>query len=188
MQVLHVLFPNISSLFHRIIPGLKTLFSLKVKTLKWTYKELQFCMLNGVCVCVCVCVCSRPIPVCVRVTKFCVAKGAPGRSQWPRHLRCGSAAARLLGMGVWIPPAAWMSVPYERCVLSGRGLCDELITRPEESYQVSCVCAWSGKTPIMRRPWPTRGGGWKDGGPEPVTRHRVVAWNGGEIAAEQWGS
>jgi len=24
-------------------------------------------------------------------------------------------------------------------VLSGRGLCDELITRPEESYQMRCV-------------------------------------------------
>jgi hypothetical protein len=24
-------------------------------------------------------------------------------------------------------------------VLSGRGLCDELITRPEESYRQSCV-------------------------------------------------
>jgi hypothetical protein len=30
----------------------------------------------------------------------------------------------------------------ERCVLSGRGLCDELITRPEESYRLWCfvVC------------------------------------------------
>jgi len=25
------------------------------------------------------------------------------------------------------------------CVLSGRGLCDELITRPKESYRVRCV-------------------------------------------------
>jgi hypothetical protein len=25
------------------------------------------------------------------------------------------------------------------CVLSGRSLCDELITRPEESYQLWCV-------------------------------------------------
>jgi len=28
---------------------------------------------------------------------------------------------------------------YEYCVLSGRGLCDELITRTEESYRVWCV-------------------------------------------------
>jgi len=25
------------------------------------------------------------------------------------------------------------------CVLSGRGLCDELITRPEETYRLWCV-------------------------------------------------
>jgi len=31
-----------------------------------------------------------------------------------------------------------MSVCCERCVFSGRGLCDGLITRPEESY--GCVC------------------------------------------------
>jgi len=28
-------------------------------------------------------------------------------------------------------------------VLSGRGLCDELITRPEESYRLWCVVVWS---------------------------------------------
>jgi hypothetical protein len=33
-----------------------------------------------------------------------------------------------------IPPGAWMSVSCECCVLSGRGLCVGLITRPEESY------------------------------------------------------
>jgi len=27
--------------------------------------------------------------------------------------------------------------------LSGRGLCDELITRPEESYRLWCVVVWS---------------------------------------------
>jgi hypothetical protein len=27
-------------------------------------------------------------------------------------------------------------------VLSGRGLCDELITRPEESYRLCCVVAY----------------------------------------------
>jgi len=33
-------------------------------------------------------------------------------------------------MWVRIPPEAWISVCCEGCVLSGRGLCDELITRP----------------------------------------------------------
>ena len=32
-----------------------------------------------------------------------------------------------------------MLVCCECCVLSGRGLCDELITRPEESYRLRCV-------------------------------------------------
>jgi hypothetical protein len=32
-----------------------------------------------------------------------------------------------------------MSVCCECCVLSGSCLCDELITRPEESYRVWCV-------------------------------------------------
>jgi hypothetical protein len=27
----------------------------------------------------------------------------------------------------------------ECCVLSGRGLCDELVPRPEESYRVWCI-------------------------------------------------
>ena len=32
-----------------------------------------------------------------------------------------------------------MFVCCECCVLSGRGLCDEPITRPEESYRLWCV-------------------------------------------------
>jgi len=32
-----------------------------------------------------------------------------------------------------------MFVCCECCVLSGRGLCDELITLPEESYRLWCV-------------------------------------------------
>ena len=58
------------------------------------------------------------------------------RSQWPRGLRRRSAAARLLGLWVRIPPGAWIFVCYECRVLSGRVLCDELIIRLEESYRV----------------------------------------------------
>jgi len=61
------------------------------------------------------------------------------RSQWPRDLRCRYVVARLLRMWVRIPPGAWMSVCCECYVLSDRSLCDELITRPEESYQLWCV-------------------------------------------------
>jgi len=35
-----------------------------------------------------------------------------------------------------IPPGTWMFVCCECCVLSGRGLCDRLITPPEESYRI----------------------------------------------------
>ena len=48
-------------------------------------------------------------------------------------------AARLLRSWVRIPPGAWIFVCCECRVLSGRGLCDELITRPEESYRMCCV-------------------------------------------------
>jgi len=44
-------------------------------------------------------------------------------------------------------------------VLSGRGLCDELITRPEESYRMWRVVFCDLETSLMRRPWPTGGGG-----------------------------
>jgi hypothetical protein len=48
-------------------------------------------------------------------------------------LRRGFAAARLLRLWVRIPPVTWMTICCECCVLSGIGLCDEQITRPEES-------------------------------------------------------
>ena len=76
------------------------------------------------------------------------------RSQWPRGLRRRSAAARLLRSWVQIPPEAWMFVCCEYCVLSGRGLCDELITRPEESYRLWCVVVCDLTTSLIRRPWP----------------------------------
>jgi hypothetical protein len=61
------------------------------------------------------------------------------RSQWQRGLRRGSAAVWLLGLWVQIPLEAWMSVFCECCVLSGRGLCDGLVPRPEEFYQMWCL-------------------------------------------------
>jgi hypothetical protein len=51
------------------------------------------------------------------------------------------AAAYLLRSWVRIPPGAWIFVCCECRVLSGRGLCDELIIRPEESYRLCCVVA-----------------------------------------------
>jgi len=50
-----------------------------------------------------------------------------------------------------------MFVCCECYVLSGRGLCDELITRPEESYRLWCVVVCDLETSRMRRPWPALG-------------------------------
>jgi hypothetical protein len=49
---------------------------------------------------------------------------------------CGRSPAKML---VSNPIGSWMFVCCECCVMSGRGLCDELITRPEESYRLWCV-------------------------------------------------
>jgi len=38
-------------------------------------------------------------------------------------------------------------------VLSGRGLCDELITRPEESYQLCCVVVCDLETSRIGAPY-----------------------------------
>ena len=43
------------------------------------------------------------------------------------------------------------------CVLSGRGLCDELITRSEESYRLWCVVMCDLETSWIRRSWPNGG-------------------------------
>jgi len=83
-------------------------------------------------------------------------------SQWLHGLRRGSAAPCLPGLGVQIPSEAWMSLSYECCVLSGRGLIYRSPTEcgvPERDHEA----------PIARRPWSTRGycameqgggGGW----------------------------
>jgi hypothetical protein len=75
------------------------------------------------------------MPGCFKIC-FTILRLFDGRSQWPCGIRCGSAAARLLGLWVRIPPEAWMSVSCECCVLSGRGLCDGLVPRPEKSYRM----------------------------------------------------
>ena len=75
------------------------------------------------------------------------------RSQWPRGLRRRSAAASLLRPWVRIPPGAWIFVCCECRVLLGRGLCDELITRPEESYRLCCVVVCDLETSRMGAPY-----------------------------------
>ena len=79
------------------------------------------------------------------------------RSQWPRGLRRRFSAARLLRLWVRIPPGAWMFVCCECCVLSGRGLCEGLITRPEEPYRMWHVVVCDLETSNTRRLKPATG-------------------------------
>jgi hypothetical protein len=83
--------------------------------------------------------------------------GFNSRFQWPHCLRRKSAAAHLLRLWVRIPPGAWMFVCCECRLLSGRGLCDELITHPEESYRLWRIVVCDLETLRMRRPWTALG-------------------------------
>jgi len=47
-----------------------------------------------------------------------------------------------------------MFVCCECFVLSGRGLCDELITRPEESYRLWCVVVCDLENLMNEEPYP----------------------------------
>ena len=83
--------------------------------------------------------------------KTCVYAGS-----WHAGHRRRSAAARLLRLWVRIPPRDMDVIQlWVLCVLSGRGLCDELIIRPEESYRLWWVVLCDLETSWMRRPWPT---------------------------------
>jgi len=55
-------------------------------------------------------------------------------SQWPHGLRHKSTATHL--QRLWVCAPGGMDVCCKCCVLSGRVLCDELITHPEESDQL----------------------------------------------------
>ena len=48
---------------------------------------------------------------------------------------CGRSPAEIVGSN----PSGGMDVCRECCVLSGRGLCDELITLPEGFYELWCA-------------------------------------------------
>ena len=48
---------------------------------------------------------------------------------------CGRSPTEIVGSN----PTGDMDACCECCVLSGRGLCDELITRPEKSDRLWCI-------------------------------------------------
>ena len=76
--------------------------------------------------------------------------------QWDSNSRSqqvSGRAARLLRSWVRIPPGAMIFVCRECRVLSGSGLCDELITRPEESYRLCCVVVCDLETSRMGAPY-----------------------------------
>ena len=81
----------------------------------------------------------------------------PCRFLWARGPRHRSAAARLLRYWVRFPARTWKFVCCECCVLSGTGLCDELITRPQEFYRLWCVVVRDLETSRTRRAWLTGG-------------------------------
>jgi len=101
-------------------------------------------------VCVCVCVC---IYICIYIYTH---THTTGRSHWPHGLRRGSA-----GIAYW--DCGFKSHEGHGClscqcrVLSGRDLCDELITRPEESYRLWCVVVCDLETSKTRRLWAALG-------------------------------
>ena len=75
--------------------------------------------------------------------KFYVLKGG-NRSQWPAARStawvCGRPPAEIKGSN----PTGGMDVCRECCVFSGGGLCDGLITRPEESCRLWCIVCDTG--------------------------------------------
>lgn len=62
-----------------------------------------------------------------------------------------------LGITLRLSPGTRMFACCECCVLPGRGLCDELTSRLEESYRLQSVVRCVLETSRMRRPYPTVG-------------------------------
>ena len=62
-----------------------------------------------------------------------------------KALVCGRSPAEIVGSNT----TGGMDVCCECCVLSGRVVCDELITRPGESYLLWCVvCGLENTSPV----------------------------------------
>jgi hypothetical protein len=66
------------------------------------------------------------------------------------RISVGERPTEILGSN---PTVAWIFVCCECRVLSGRGLCDELITRPEESYRLCCVVVCDLETSRIGAPY-----------------------------------
>ena len=98
---------------------------LASKVISWTWRQFMQ-HFQGKIILICKLFCSKLLKKSnISYRSYC-------RYQGPRGLRRESAAARLLKL--------WVCCEF--CVLSGRGLCVGLITRPGESYRLCCflVC------------------------------------------------
>ena len=93
-----------------------------------------------------------------RIFRFCFCTGTGGLpvpvAARSKALVFGLSTAEIVGSN---PTAKWMFVCFEWCVLSGRGLCDGLITRPEEFYRLWCVVVCDQETSKTRRLKPAMG-------------------------------
>ena len=73
----------------------------------------------------------------------------------PRCLRCGSAAARLLGLWVRIPPGAWMFVSCDCFVYCRVEVSASVWSLFQRSPTECGVSDYGQESSIMRRSWPT---------------------------------
>ena len=98
---------------------------------------------------------DNKIPNYLLNTIKCIYRNTTVRIKFNDGIPAGEqpAAAHLLRSWVRIPPEAWIFVCCECRVLSGRGLSDELITRPEESYRLCCVVVCDLETSRMGAPY-----------------------------------
>ena len=92
----------------------------------------------------------RPEVLCPRISKY-----AGSKYRAVQGVGLPPLASR--DCGLWIRPGAWLFVCCECCVLSGRGLYGELITRPEKSYQMWCIFVCELEISRMWKPWPALG-------------------------------
>jgi hypothetical protein len=84
-----------------------------------------------------------PLQICLQRYSF-----YEKQSELLSHMYIG-----LAGTAVSNPAGDWC----ECCMLSDGGLCDELITRPEESYRLWYVLCVIENPQKMRKPWPALG-------------------------------
>jgi hypothetical protein len=74
------------------------------------------------------------------------------QSQWPRGLRCRSAATRLLSLWARIPPRAWIFVCCECCQVEVSATSWSLVQRSPTVCGVSCLSykprEWGGPGPL----------------------------------------